>query len=49
MESFKNSQVYTSSSSFVRAANRRRMKDMDVFFGESEFLGVVHSVDKQVR
>ena len=49
VEGFKNSQVYTSSSSFVRAANGRRMQDMDVFFGEGEFLGVVHSVDKQVR
>ena len=49
VEGFKNSQVYTSSSSFVRAANGRRMKDMDVFFGEGEFLGVVHSVDREVR
>ena len=49
VEGFKNSQVYTSGSSFVRAANGRRMQDMDVFFGEGEFLGVVHSVDKQVR
>ena len=44
VETFKNSQLYTEARKFANAMNGRRMKDFDVIFGDTEFLGIVHSI-----